>query len=213
LSLAVATSAAFPVVLGPATVEASNHCSGAPTVWWHLADGGLIENLGIETLEETALRAISAPQQPDRVLLITIDGEARPDAEASFADEDLSIWTSDPARIVDVAMARGRAYHDQVWSQVFENEATPVTELSVRYTDAVLDGWPASCGDAKGEIAARLAGVATALRISDCDADLLEAAAHQLVHAAINARLDALAAQGFSVRRVAPHENVDEGSR
>jgi predicted acylesterase/phospholipase RssA len=214
LALAVATSAAFPVAFGPAAIEASNDCSGAPTAWWHLSDGGVIENLGIETLEETALRALHAPTPPARVLLVSVDGEALPDGEASFADRNLRVWTRAPSRIVDVALARGRAYHDRVWPQVFASETAPVTEISLRYTDAALDAWPASCaGEADGAIARRIAGVPTSLRINACDADLMEAAAHQLVHAAINARIDALVDQGFSLRRVEPHAKVDEASR
>lgn len=213
LSLAIATSAAFPVVLGPAAIEASNDCSGAPTAWWHLADGGVIENLGIETLEEAALRTLRSPSPPERVLLISIDGETLPDAETSFASENLRIWTSDPARIVDVAMARGRAYHDLTWPEIFAGENTPTTQIAVRYTEAALDAWPESCGEVRDEIAARIAAVPTSLRISACDADLLEAAAHALVHAAVNDRLDALVDQGFSLRRVETHAIMEEASR
>ena len=73
-------------------------------------------------------------------------------------------------------MARGRAYHDLVWPQAFAEQAAPVEEISVRYTDAALAGWPSSCGDAAGEIAQRIADVPTNLKISDCDADLMAAA-------------------------------------
>jgi predicted acylesterase/phospholipase RssA len=208
LSLAVATSAAFPVYLGPATIAASNDCAGETPAWWHLADGGVIENLGLETLEEAALRALDSPVPPARVLILSIDGEALPDAAQSFADPDLSIWTSDPARIVDVAMARGRAYHNLVWPGLFAAAPAPVTEIAVRYTDAALDAWPSSCSSvsqAGAAIADSIAAVATSLRITACDADLMAAAAHQLVHAALNAHVATLAAEGFTLRAVAPH--------
>jgi predicted acylesterase/phospholipase RssA len=208
LSLAIATSAAFPVAFGPAAIAAPAGCDGAGSVYWHLSDGGVIENLGLETLEEAALRALHSPSPPTRVLVVSIDAQALPDPDASFAESNLRVWTKAPERIVEVAMARGRAYHDLAWAEVRANAGAPFETVSVRYTEAALTAWPASCGRAAGdaaEIAAQLEGVSTSLRISECNADLLEAAAHQLVHATLNARADALAAQGFMLRTVAPH--------
>jgi len=207
-ALAIAASAAFPFVLGPATLEAHLSCGDPSTAYWHLGDGGVIENTGVETLQEVALRTLHSDNRPERILVFSIDGEMVSDPADSFADSDLSIWTSNPSRIVDVAMERGRGYQDLVWAGVRANADVPFELISVRYTDARLTTWPVSCereAQRGVSITDHIAAIPTSLRISACNADLMAAAAHQLVHQTLNARVEALIEQGFELRRVAPH--------
>ncbi|MGD2132666.1 MAG: patatin-like phospholipase family protein [Maricaulaceae bacterium] len=206
-ALAIATSAAFPVAFGPAAIEAPADCADTRTEYWHLGDGGVIENKGIETLEEVALRAIDAGEV-ERALLINLDAELLADPQDLFSDSNLSLWTSNPARVVDVAMERGRGYHDLVWAELRESAPAPFELISARYTNATMTEWPASCARESRSglsITEHIAAIPTGLSISACDADLMEAAAHQLVHAAVNAQAEHLRAQGFMLREVAPH--------
>ena len=67
LSLAVATSASFPPVVGPVTYEVA----GRPT-YLHIGDGGLFDNLGTESLTTLFLKKL--PQgSSKRGLIIVID--------------------------------------------------------------------------------------------------------------------------------------------
>ncbi len=206
LSLAIATSAAFPVAFGPSTFEASADCDGRQVRYWHLGDGGVIENLGVETLEEVALRGHEAGTLSGPVIIFSFDAELNTPAERFFDDGDLSIWTSAPGRIVDVAGLRGRAYHDLAWAQVWEARGVAAAFIHMRYTHARLSQeWPASCRDGAGALEARIADIPTSLRITDCHADLMERAAHAIVHERLNAAHDALSELGVSYRTVQPH--------
>jgi predicted acylesterase/phospholipase RssA len=60
VSLAVTASAAFPGLFGPVALEVPASCDVAEPEWWHLGDGGMIDNSGIDTLEEVVLEAVEA---------------------------------------------------------------------------------------------------------------------------------------------------------
>ena len=78
LSLAVATSASFPPVVGPVTYQVA----GKPT-FLHIGDGGLFDNLGTESLTTLFLKKI--PQgSSKRGLIIVIDAAAL-DTHIDFA--------------------------------------------------------------------------------------------------------------------------------
>ncbi|MCF6328974.1 MAG: patatin-like phospholipase family protein, partial [Henriciella sp.] len=57
VALAVAISAGFPPLLGPAAIEMPTRCRGENDLYWHLGDGGILDNSGVETLEDYALHA------------------------------------------------------------------------------------------------------------------------------------------------------------
>ena len=211
VALAVATSAAFPVAFGPATFRVPAGCDGSGEAFWHLGDGGVVENLGLETLEEVALRALASDAPPARVLLIALDAEMLADPADLFADGDLRLWTSNPGRLVDVAMERGRGYHDLVWADaraaITAETGAPFTVLRLRYTDARLTAWPAACAreaERGVSIDDHIAAIPTGLGISACDADLMEEAARQLVDAMIAEHGEALRALGFPVIGTSP---------
>lgn len=183
LSLAIAISAAFPPVLGPGALETPADCEGGAQ-YWHLGDGGIIDNKGVETLTEVALRAVKSGATVKRILIFSFDAGRRTTPEAMMQDKNLKLWTSDPGRVVDVAVMQGEAWRDLVLPRVTREIGVPFEIVSLRYTDAQLEEWPASCG-ARGSgpeaIAAHIAAIPTSLKINDCDADLMEAAAEDVV--------------------------------
>ena len=99
-------------------------------------------------------------------------------------NRNLKLWTSDPGRVVDVAGMQREAWRDLVLPRVMSELGVPFEIVTLRFTDAQLDEWPASCGKREGgpeAIAAHLAAIPTSLKISACNADLLEAAAKDVV--------------------------------
>jgi len=183
LSLAIAISAAFPPVLGPAALEAPVECD-SDVQYWHLGDGGIIDNTGVETLAEIAMRAVKAGAPIKNVLIVSLDAGRRAPPEAMMQNRNLKLWTSDPGRVVDVAGMQREAWRDLVLPRVMSEIGVPFEVVTLRYTDAQLDEWPASCGKRDGgpeAIAAHLAAIPTSLKISACNADLLEAAAKDVV--------------------------------
>lgn len=185
LSLAVATSAAFPLLLGPAAFEMPKTCGGygdGGPIYWHLGDGGIIDNTGADTLEEIAMRGVSRGEVK-RVHILSIDAGRRTGADEMMAQRNLRLWTRDPGRVVDVATMRAEAYRDLVRRHARTIRRIEFEVSTLRYTDADLKQWPESCDkdDREKPIGERLALIPTALDISDCDADLMEAAARKLV--------------------------------
>ena len=88
--------------------------------------------------------------------------------------------------------------------------------IEMRYTAADLPHWPASCkkktpiGEAgeslakfQQELLERLNLIPTDLLISKCDADLMEMAAHKVVHDTLTGEMARrLADEGFTIREV-----------
>jgi hypothetical protein len=120
---------------------------------------------------------------------------------------------------VDISIPRGRAYHDLVWDRVKRGLAADGIEMEtieMRYTKAELPRWPASCkkkspiGEAgeslakfQQELLERLNLIPTDLLISKCDGDLMEMAAHKVVHDTMTGEtVRRLRDLGFAVREV-----------
>ena len=189
LSLAVAASAGFPPALGPVAIEAPPGCGVATTTYWHLGDGGILENTGVETLQEIFLRAAEKDNAFGKGVVFSFDsGTPRP-AEESLAARNLNLWTNDPGRVVSILYDRAQALREIVWRGVNENLDEPLRIVSMRYDSGDLmrelnGAWPESCdvGKRRGDtFQAHLARVPLSLKISDCDADLVEASARALV--------------------------------
>ncbi len=112
LSLAVATSASFPPVVGPVTYEVA----GRPT-YLHIGDGGLFDNLGTESLTTLFLKKI--PQgSPKRGLIIVIDTSFPFDAGAAELDRSkkgFQVFREDPSRIVGIMEERANTYQTLLW--------------------------------------------------------------------------------------------------
>jgi hypothetical protein len=112
LSLAVATSASFPPVVGPVTYR----IDGSPT-YLHIGDGGLFDNLGTESLTTLFLKKI--PQgSPKRGLIIVIDTSFPFDAGAAALDHNdkgFQVFREDPSRIVGIMEERANTYQTLLW--------------------------------------------------------------------------------------------------
>ena len=215
LSLAVATSAAFPGGFGPVTLKVPTSCDGGRPEYWHLGDGGLFDNTGVDTLEEIILREHRVvPRSLERALIISIDSGMKGDAQELRDESNLWVLTFHPGLITEAFNKRAQSYHNLLWDKLrsdLSDEGLELENILFRYTSATLDSWPASCKqDAASEqqspeeirdaITARLAMIGTALKIPDCDADLLDLAAHDIVHSRLNAEtLAHLKSMGFPV--------------
>ena len=71
----------------------------------------------------------------------------------------------------------------------------------MRYTDAKIDKWPLSCEGSEGgveAISAHIAKIPTNLKISDCDADLMELAARDVVSRTLADQRGALERAGLT---------------
>ena len=231
VSLAVATSAAFPPAMGPVTIEAPDSCEAGEPQWWHLGDGGIIENRGTDTLEEILLRDRAAGGGLDRVFLLSLDAGSKTTAGSRWGLRNTDMWTNAAgiSTVVDAPRTAAREYHDIFWKEMrtnLEQDGIDFDLLVLEYTMANLDRWPESCTprqrrrpndrDPIGIWARRsiplaspaptpedFKGIDTSLMISTCHADLLTLAAHQLVHDQMNGEAGRrLEELGFSVRRV-----------
>jgi hypothetical protein len=201
VSLAVTASAAFPGLFGPVALEVPPSCGVSHPEWWHLGDGGMIDNLGADTLEEAVLEAADAGAgRLSTAAILAFDAEQRLRTDQLKRMSNYTLLGRDPGRIVVVTKARGSAHHDVVWEQArleLADRGVRADKLVLRYMAAELERWPASCGRearrSAGSAASlverirnRLEAVPTLLSIDDCGADLLELAAHQVVHASLN---------------------------
>lgn len=184
VALAVAISAGFPPLLGPAAIEAPATCNGDALKYWHLGDGGILDNTGVETLEDYALRAEHGGEAIERVIIFSMDAGRSTSPEIMMQTRNLKLWTSDPGRVVDIVGKRANAYRDVAISDYYAKSGVSFHVLKMRYTDARITAWPPSCGPRRGgaeEIGAHLATIPTNFKITQCDADLMRLAAHDLV--------------------------------
>lgn len=112
LSLAVATSASFPPVVGPVTYQVA----GRPT-YLHIGDGGLFDNLGTESLTTLFLKKI--PQGSSKSgLIIVIDTSFPFDAgapELDRSEKGFEVFREDPSRIVGIMEERANTYQTLLW--------------------------------------------------------------------------------------------------
>jgi len=201
VSLAVAASAAFPGLFGPVALEVAPSCEVSDREWWHLGDGGMIDNLGVDTLEEVVLEAAQAdPGRLRTVAILSFDADHRLRTEDLKRLSNYTLLARDPNRIVVVTKERGVAFHDLVWRQQrleLAERGVRTEKFPLRYMEAKLESWPPSCrleamrSAGSGSSPAksmrdRLEEIPTLLSIDACGADLLERAAHQVVHESLN---------------------------
>ena len=145
VSLAVTASASFPPVIGPVVVQAQRSCADATAQYWHLGDGGIIDNTGADTLHEMVVRRMHGTTRLASALILIADAGAPPDPEGSLASRDLSVFTSNPGAVVDMAQARATAYADVFWSRERAEASIPFDAITFRFTEARITEWPASC--------------------------------------------------------------------
>lgn len=184
VALAVAISAGFPPLLGPGTLHMPNDCGGPNEAFWHLGDGGILDNSGVETLEDFALDHVANGEPYRDIFIIAFDAGRSTPTEDMMATRSLDLWTTDPGRVVDIVGKRARAYRELVTRDLSTELGVPYSVVHLRYTDARLTEWPAACGRRTGGAAAileELKVIPTSFKISDCHAALMREAAHKLV--------------------------------
>ncbi len=188
VALAIAISAGFPPLLGPASLEMPESCDGGDTQYWHLGDGGILDNTGVETIEDYALRALTNGPRAKQIIIFSLDAGRSTSSQTMMGTRNLKLWTSDPGRVVEIVGMRAKAYRDVALQSTRAHDGVSITTIKMRYTDARIDQWPASCGNRTNDpqsISDHLAAIPTNLKISDCDADLMELAARDVVTRAL----------------------------
>jgi hypothetical protein len=209
VSLAVASSASFPGI-GPVSIEVPSECTGGGPEWWHLGDGGIFDNTGVDTLEEIVLwQRADERKKLRRALILSLDSGKLADPEELKKIDNMWLYIQHPSLMFDIAARRGQAYHDLLWQRLrndFASEGIALEFFQIRYVNAQLEEWPASCkkrAAAGVTIHEELTSIPTDLEITDCHADLLELAAHQVVHEALNGDVvRRMQREGFAIREV-----------
>jgi predicted acylesterase/phospholipase RssA len=204
VALAVAISAGFPPLLGPAAIETPESCDGGATRYWHLGDGGILDNTGIESLEDFALHADMGGAGIKRVIIFSFDAGRSTSPEVMMGKRNLKLWTSDPGRVVDIVGKRARAYRDVALREHYAASGVEFHILEMRYTEAVIEKWPQSCGFREGgaaEIRSYLESIPTNFKITDCNADLMELAARDLLSRKLSEHTKLLTEAGLMANR------------
>lgn len=191
ISLAVATSASFPPVVGPVTYQA-----GGGNTYTHVGDGGLFDNLGTESLTTLFLNKLNPSRATAKKgLIIVIDASYPFDEggpELNNNEKGFEVFADDPSRIVGIMEERANAYQAMLWHTVrTEGELLPDYDhlklIILRHTEAEWtkdEPIPAGCPGnlSVEEINKRIRLVPTLFKIADsCDGALLIAAAHKVV--------------------------------
>jgi predicted acylesterase/phospholipase RssA len=195
VSLAVAASAAVPLLMGPVTIQMDS-------TYLHLGDGGLFDNSGTETLEQVILRKLQVQDGPTTATVFAFDSGFKTDQEELAYTRKLRV-NNHPNLLVDIPTARAEAYR-QVVRHAVEDELSDhgLESFVMDHTSASLDPHllPASCSEEKAlcseercreAIEDYIARVPTHLKIKPCAADLIELAAHAVVHRELEARFPA----------------------
>lgn len=190
LSLAVATSAGFPPVFGPTSIHVPKGTCGQPTEqYWHLGDGGILENSGVETLQEILLRSLSQKNALERAIIFSFDAGNYTTTGQSKTVRNLRQWTTNPGQVVFISNLRADALWAENWANTKKSLTIPVSTITFRPDQTVLNSWPTSCHERKRRaptIQEHIRQIPTNLKITDCDADLLEASAKEQVQRGIN---------------------------
>jgi hypothetical protein len=193
LAGAAAASASFAPFIGPTTIRV-----GEGEEYWHVGDGGLYENSGIESLLLLYLKQLQA-RHAKRALIIAFDssfpfsvGEKRLRRRAV----PFSLLTFDFTRIPSIMEERAITYQALFFRTLQLEGVVPDSKtlfiILLRHTDA---NWAADMSDlppacktepeplkTPEEVVDRIAEIPTRLRLSsECDRQLLYSAAIKLV--------------------------------
>jgi predicted acylesterase/phospholipase RssA len=189
----VAGSASFPPLVGPITFHVAEE-----ETYWHLGDGGLYENAGVETLFAVFLKKLQE-QRARRALIFAVDSSYPFSvAERLLArrSEPFSLFTYDFSRIPGIMEQRAYAYNHLFFRMLRTQGVIPNVDtlriVFLNHTDAQwrgdLSDLPAACRDATPplrtptEVIEHLAEIPTRFKIvSECDRQLLATAAAKVV--------------------------------
>jgi predicted acylesterase/phospholipase RssA len=191
ISLAVATSASFPPVVGPVTYQTIGS-----THYTHVGDGGLFDNLGTESLTTLFLNKLNpAHPKAKRGLILVIDTSYPFDeggADLNDEKKGFEVFAHDPSRIVGIMEERANAYQAMLWHSLRTESAmlpdyNHLKLIILRHTEAEWtkdDPIPAECpaGLTPEDVKRIIRQVPTLFKIDeDCHAPLLIAAAQKVV--------------------------------
>jgi predicted acylesterase/phospholipase RssA len=190
---AVAASMSFPPVVGPITFKVEGEDK-----YWHAGDGGLSDNMGLESLAMVALHALQQ-KSARRVLLIAFDSSfpfAVGSDRLDHFPEGFTLFNYDFSRIPGIMEERALAYRTLYFRTMAAQGVLPderrLKFLQLRHIDAVwkedMSDLPDSCKNEEVKLTnppmvkKRLASVVTRLWLeSGCDRDLVATAAAKLV--------------------------------
>lgn len=191
VSLAVATSASFPPVVGPVTYQ-----TAGSTFYTHVGDGGLFDNLGTESLTTLFLNKLNpADPKATRGLILVIDTSYPFDegaADLSDNEKGFEVFADDPSRIIGIMEERANAYQAMLWHSlrtegVLLPDYNQLKIIILRHTEADWtkdDPIPAGCpsGLTPADVKRVIRQIPTLFKIDeDCHAPLLFAAAKKVV--------------------------------
>jgi hypothetical protein len=195
VAAAATMSASFAPLIGPSTFRV-----GDQEAYWHVGDGGLYENSGVESLLLMYLRQLQM-KRTKRVLVIALDSSF----PFSVGEKQLlrrslpfSLFNFDFTRIPSIMEERAITYQALFFRTlqlegVFPDQKT-FSVIPLRHTDAKfaadLSDLPAACKaepqpmTTLDQVEDRIAAIPTRLGLtSECDRALIYAAATKLVAA------------------------------
>jgi predicted acylesterase/phospholipase RssA len=190
---AVTASAAFPPVVGPITLRVGDEES-----YWHIGDGGLYENAGIESLLFVFLAQLQA-KNARRALILPFDSSYPFAVGSRVLSRRALPWTLfsyDFSRIPAIMEERATAYASLFFRSLQIEGVFPDSQtlhlVTVRHTDAQwkddLSDLPEACRqdpplfDSPAKVVERIAEIPTRFAIaSECDRQLLITAAAKVV--------------------------------
>ena len=190
VSTAVTASASFPPLVGPITFRVEGDDS-----YWHVGDGGLYENAGVETLFAAFLKKLQEGKAK-RALIFSFDSSypfSVGERLLARRAQPFSILTYDFSRIPGIMEQRAYAYNHLFFRTLRTQGVIPSVDtfrvLFLHHVDAQwrgdLSDLPEVCRSTlktPSAVTERLAEVPTRFRIvSECDRQLLAAAANKVV--------------------------------
>jgi hypothetical protein len=190
---AATMSASFAPLIGPTTLRV-----GDEEAYWHIGDGGLYENSGIESLLFLYLKQLQA-KRTKRVLIIAFDSSfpfSVGERQLLRRSLPFSLLNFDFTRIPSIMEERAITYQALFFRTLQLEGVFPdrrsLDVLLLRHTDAKwvadMSDLPQACKaepeplKTPEEVVTRIAEIPTRLGLkSECDRQLLQAAASKLV--------------------------------
>lgn len=133
LAQAVATSGAFPFFIGPIPYTLPDYPG-----YLHLADGGLADNSGVESIAQLFLKKMASNTTQHGLILEINAGFPFDSAGSRVIDQDTPVGAlaKDPSRLSDIQEMRASNYRSLLWElaqlQLFgdNNKKHPATSVS-----------------------------------------------------------------------------------
>lgn len=193
LSGAVAASMSFPPVIGPITFKVEGE-----EQYWHAGDGGLSDNIGVESLAMVVLKQLQE-KSTRRALVITFDSSfpfAVGSERLNHFAEGFTLFNYDFSRIPGIMEERALAFRTLFFRILMQQGVVPEESrfkfIHLRHIDAVwkedMSDLPEACLNEEVKltsppmVAQRLSIIVTRLWVkSECDRQLVTTAAAKLV--------------------------------